>query len=199
MAPLACYCHLKEQLEPSPESESATKLVVGASGKILHKISARGVFAKCLWYWILSGSPAEQGPAVTRPALSPAPRSWNPIKNFYWCLQPPRAPRRSPARLSRPQSVLSPGFFVARELNITNLVTVLSSPPHRENVFQKVSVGTPPPAQRVAAWCSVCRWRDEKQDQVIAASARGGGGGKGGKLNGIYFHCSRDQIFTLVG
>ena len=101
---------------------------------------------------------------------------------------------------SRPQSVLSPGFFVARELNITNLVTVLSSPPHRENVFQKVSVGTPPPAQRVAAWCSVCRWRDEKQDQVIAASAsRGGGGGKGGKLNGIYFHCSRDQIFTLVG
>ena len=59
--------------------------------KILHKISARGVFAKCLWYWILSGSPAEQGPAVTRPALSPAPRSWNPIKNFYWCLQPPRA------------------------------------------------------------------------------------------------------------
>ena len=109
------------------------------------------------------------------------------------------APRRSPARLSRPQSVLSPGFFVARELNITNLVTVLSSPPHRENVFQKVSAGTPPPAQRVAAWCSVCRWRDEKQDQVIAASARGGGGGKGGKLNGIYFHCSRDQIFTLVG
>ena len=67
--------------------------------KILHKISARGVFAKCLWYWILSGSPAEQGPAVTRPALSPAPRSWNPIKNFYWCLQPPRAapPPASPA------------------------------------------------------------------------------------------------------
>ena len=105
----------------------------------------------------------------------------------------PRRPAPPP-----PHRVLSPGFFVARELNITNLVTVLSSPPHRENVFQKVSVGTPPPAQRAVAWCSVGRWRDEKQDQAIAAS-RGGGGGKGGKLNGIYFHCSRDQIFTLVG
>ena len=85
------------------------------------------------------------------------------------------APRRSPARLSRPQSVLSPGFFVARELNITNLVTVLSSPPHRENVFQKVSVGTPRPAQRVVAWCSVCkmaRWKTGPSHRSLSTRRR---------------------------
>ena len=82
-------------------------------------------------FMILNSFPAQTGCLWPESLL----RSWNPIKNFYWYLQPcfsPVSPR---------------GFFVTRELNITNLVTTditehIAAGARVRSVFQKTSSET---------------------------------------------------------